>query len=151
LYHPNAKALLDGLRLSLEFRLQPKGSSSQYTGNITLWNDDTDVCECYIDSTTAKMTISDSLGSDTLSTAVSWNAGDVVEFFIEVGGGVAGKAQYRVNGGTPTVLGTTSSSRAAPTTSAAIDLVNKNTAGQFSAWVQWIAAYANGRRPVWAL
>jgi hypothetical protein len=147
-------------RLSFYAKVIPKGSSTQYvTTNTTpqkrIWMLDSNNL-VYFDATTGKLTIKANGSSWTPSTVLSWNANDVVEFWIDPGSAtVNAQAKYRVNGGSTIDLGNSGSPLGNLLIGARIDFFSDHTTSspsptQFSCWLQRLSFYPFNKKPSWA-
>ncbi len=149
LYLVDVATLLDAGRMNLEISVQPRGASSEFANDISVWTIDGNNYAT-IQQSNRKLKVVIAATSYEFTTALSWSAGDTVDLWIEAGGGsLLSKAQYRVNGGTPVDLGASGSAHSAISSGVAIDLLCSGTASQWTAWVRRIRAYWNGSRPSW--
>jgi hypothetical protein len=154
LAHSTPSRLVNAGRLGLELRFIPRATLANYdaTNGFYLWTNGPAGGNSY-----AWLNPGDSRlyvrvnGTDwTPTTTISWAVGDVVDFWVEAGGGsLASVAKYRVNGGAAVSIGSTSA-QGSISTSAVIDFFGAAAVGVSSAWVQHIRAYRAGRRPTWA-
>lgn len=154
--------ILDTGRLSLEIKMIPKADATLYdqTGgaNIYLWFKDNNNFVKMINST-RQLSVTINGSTWTPSTALNWTAGghnteyaagDIVDFWIEAGGGVLqSKISYRINGGTEISLGSSPSPQAVISSVGTFDFFSNNATGIFSAWHQVISAYFSGFKPSW--
>lgn len=151
LYHPTASALVSGGRIGFEYVGRPKGSSSQYAADMVLAI--TDVSNFIrISASTRAITVRVAGVDYTTPGTMTWAAGDLLEVWVEAGGGSLPTAvKYRVNAGGATVLSTGSPpTQGTFATPGALDLCCNGTASQFTSRVEKIRTYAAGVRPAWA-
>lgn len=139
---------LNSSRLGLYVKLQPKGSSSQYTANMRLWTiDASNYCE--IDKTTRLITMVIGGNSFVGSEALSWAANDTVEVWTEGGGTtIQSVMAYRVNGGTTIRLGT-SNGAMGNVSATSLDFCCNGTSNQLTSRINQLSAYRAGSRPSW--
>lgn len=153
LWHPTIANLLDNGRLSFETKIIPKGAATDYGANMYIWDKDANNF-CRISNTTRRVDLTINSVSFSPATALSWNGKDVLELWVEGGGGVLNSnIKYRVNGGATTDLGSSGSAAASIGTGTAINLLCRNTtslAQQFTSWIQYIRAWKADKRPSWA-
>jgi hypothetical protein len=113
LYHPFASTFINDKRIAMEFRFIPKGGPGEYA---------VDPYICTIDnnnyikilSSSQQIVVSVNAITHSFSPAVSWSKGDVVDLFIEAGGGrFSTKGKYRVNNGSTIIFNSSSTPQAA--------------------------------------
>lgn len=139
-------------RIGLEFRFEPPVAHTGFSANMRLWTIDANNY-AEINFTTRVVTVVIGGASYSTASAVSWAAGDLVELWLEAGGGSLNTTvKYRVNGGSVTTLGTSGAPQAAISPgSNPLDLLCNGTAGQLSCLLQSIKSYKNNVRPAWAV
>ncbi|MEI8255878.1 MAG: hypothetical protein WCJ30_09410 [Deltaproteobacteria bacterium] len=147
-------SVLDGGRLSLEFRLQPKGSRSAYPmWAESLWTvDGANWAAIDPASGVLYVYVSGYVNTAALSPALSWNALDTLEIYVATGGGLPTEVQYRVNGatgGTTRTATVTGSPLGALTVPGALQLLCYGGGYQFTSYVQHIVALGRTARPTW--
>lgn len=145
LFYPNGATWIDKGRLSIYVSLEPKGSSSQYVNNMRIASFDAlNYCGVNAISHAIECVVGGVMYTTPL--ALSWAAGDLLEIWIEFGGGVlATKVEYRVNGGSWTIVSTgLPPTQAAIVATGAIDLFCSGTTLQFSAWLRGIQVFQSG-------
>jgi hypothetical protein len=142
LYHASAAALIRSGRLAIEVAFRPHGASTRYGADMYIWKSGSDYCR--IEYSTASVVLSIGGVVYVAPIPMAWSAGDLVELFVAAGGGQATEAVYRVNGGTTLLLsaGTPAALAGNVDNSGAIDLLCNGTAGQLSAFVEGMTAYA---------
>lgn len=154
LYLANNAALIDNGRLSFEIRLRPKGAANQYGAAMKLFYiDASNYCE--IDNTTQRMNLVMNGVSFNPATALNWNKKDILDLWVETGGGgLVSNLKYRTNNGTAVNLGSSGAPAPAIATGVAINLLCKSVLGthseEFTSWIQTMTAYKSGYRPSWA-
>jgi hypothetical protein len=152
LWYASATQCLSGGRLGLRVSFEAPCSAADYSANARLWTID---ANNYAELVASSRLINVVIGGSTFTTSrpVWWAPGDLVELWIECGGGVLlTSVQYRVNGGTVATVGTSYSAAQAAISPGAntLDLFCNGTASQLSAlFVSW-ELYASGNRPSWA-
>lgn len=140
-------------RASLEFRFIPKANKSAY-GTPQIWYEGSSGGNgAYIK---ADGTISIAVGGISYDTAspITWSKGDIVDLWIESGGGLLNTvAKYRLNGGAAVTLGTSAAPQGSISPSGVAEIFgyNANATYAFSVWLQSIKAYSYNRRPEWAV
>ena len=140
-------APVSGGKVSLELQLQPRGASNAYGSAMRILTID---ANNYVEISQSTLQVTCVVGgaSQTLSTAMSWAAGDTIDVFAEIGNG-APKVQYRKNAGSTIVLGT-GTTQAAIAAGGTCDVACNGTSNQWSAWIRKVAAYQTGAKPTWA-
>lgn len=141
--------LRDAGRVSLAITLQPKGASTQYASDMTLWYLDASN-NAVINTSDRKVKITVGGVAYTAAVAMSWSANDVLDIYVAAGGSIASEASYRVNAGAKTTLSTGTPTTFGALGAGSLDLLCAGTSNQFTAWVRSITAYRSGRRPSWA-
>lgn len=133
-------------RLGMEVRFVPKGASADHTGSPYVWWSDAGNNYAYWNAGLGKFLVIIGGATAITSAAFSWVAGDVVDLWIEAGGGTS-TIKARTNGGATQNLGTDATVRAA-ITGANLSLMGRGGA-VVTSWLQRMRAYAPGRRPSW--
>ena len=136
-------------RISLELQFIPKAARSSYSGSPVLWQSTAspnDLCQFAFNTGNLVCTVA---GESTTLGTIDWAAGDVVDLWIECGGGGSTIAKYRRNNGVVTSLlaGAPRANIVAPSIT-----IGSNYLGgaNVSAWYKYARAYVPGRRPTWA-
>lgn len=155
----SAARIVRGGRVTLNARMALKGSiggSNDYAADPFLWRYDASNYAS-INRTTGAVTVVIAGASYTTASGFTAARGDVVDYWVEAGGGslqTVVKARKSTDGGVTfgavTALGTTSPQGTHPSATSMDLLSNAGSANHLSAWVQRIRAYAPGRRPAWA-
>jgi hypothetical protein len=152
LYVKKGVSVVDSGRIGMYARLIPKGARSAYSAPLPIWYvDANDYAQ--IDNATGNLTVAIGAGTGgvqpvVLSAApVQFAAQDVVEIWVEAGGGsLPTAAATRVNGGPITTVGVGAVlGNLAPTS--ALDVLSQGTSAEWSSWVQQISFWPNGARP----
>jgi hypothetical protein len=141
-------------RVGVEFRFLAKSATSAMNGGaaVTLLGNAGAQSYANISTDALGRVLQLNVGGAlvTLGTTIAWAAGDLVDMWVELGGGsLVSSGAYRVNGGAKLSLGSTGAPHGAVTDSA-FDLLNFTALSQVASWVQRICAYAPGTRPAWA-
>lgn len=149
----SSRYMLDSSRFGVEIVLYPMAARGQYSGAVTVV--DHLNCNVTVSQTTGAVTVK--VGGNTYTTAgtITWAANDLVEIWVEFGGGVLPTAvKARINGGVVVTLSTGSPpTQPALITSGSSFTICSNIFGagiSFSAWVRRVRTYRAGRRPLWA-
>ena len=136
-------------RISLELQFIPKAARSSYSGSPVLWQSTAspnDLCQFAFNTGNFVCNVG---GVSTTLGTIDWAAGDVVDLWIECGGGGSTIAKYRRNNGAVTSLlaGVPLANIVAPSIT-----IGSNYLGgaNVSAWYKYARAYVPGRRPSWA-
>ena len=155
----SAARIVRGGRVTLNARMALKGSiggSNDYAADPYLWRYDGSNYAS-INRTTGAITIVIAGASYTTASGLTAARGDVVDYWIEAGGGslqTVVKARKSTDGGVTfgavTTLGTTSPQGTHPSATSMDLLSNAGTAGHLSCWLQRFRAYSPGRRIQWA-
>jgi len=153
-WHPYAPMLVDRGRLSMEIRFRPKGARSQYPAAKGLFFVPGGPYDQSYVSAGGGLVVQIAGASWTHSTALDWAANDVVDLWLEAGGGAMQSVmKYRRNGGSVTTL-VSSAPQASIDVAGGyqrqIDLLNFSNTLHFSSRVERLATYAQGCRPEWA-
>jgi hypothetical protein len=143
---PDAEVVIDGGRIGMYASFVPKGARSAYTGRLPFWTlDATDYA--YVDPATGAVVVTIGGTTQTLAAQpVTWNAGDVVELWLEAGGNAPTYASVRVNGAPATVIGTAASPGAILPSPVPLDVLCNGTSQQTTAWIQKLSFLRNGQR-----
>jgi hypothetical protein len=148
LYHPDVTALLSRGRLSIEVRLQPKGSSSEYGADPYLWSIDATNYAKFVRSTGKFEIVIGGVSTGT-SVPLTWARGATLDLWVAAGGGIDSvRAHARNDGGSVQDLGS-GAVLGELTATGELDLLCKGTTNQWSSWVLWIRALASGEQPSW--
>lgn len=146
-------------RIGLAFRVKLKGSiggADNYAADPVLWKySGSNYALVYAATGIMQIVIAGS--SYTTSSGFTAAVGDVVDYWVEAGGGslqtIVKARKSTDNGatwGAVTTLGTTSAQGTVPS-STPIDLFGTEISTRtLSCWAQFVRAYAPGRRPAWA-
>jgi hypothetical protein len=143
-------ALSSGGRVSMAVRLRPKGAPTDYLANPRLWTlDASNYCE--VNATTGAVVVVIGGAAYTTASAATWAADDLVDLWVEAGGGTSNTVvKYRVNEGAAATLGTSASPQGSVTPAGPLDLCCNSTANQFTSRIETIAFYRSGQAPAWA-
>lgn len=154
--HPSdasASRWSDANRISVEFVFCPLGTPAQYTANAYFWYIDANN-NAWMD-TSQKVNVKIGGTTVTSASAISWTAGQVVDLWIEAGGGAATKVEYRTSsdggstwGSVTTLINSALAGNLAPS---AIDVFCSSTTNQMSAILKSITAYKSGHAPAWVV
>jgi hypothetical protein len=150
LYYPDGGDLIDSGRIGMLVTIAPKGSSTQYAASMRLWTIDADN---YAEISNSTGAVSITIDGDTFTTGstLSWARHDVIDLWIEAGGGATNTVvKARINGGSTTTIGTSGSPQDAIAVSGAIDLLCDGTSNQFGGRARSLTFYRSGSRPSWA-
>jgi hypothetical protein len=144
--------LVSSGRIGIEFQFIPKMSSAEALGStLVLWQASTAPFD-YVGIGTGgnAMAIRNSVAAYSSGvTLMTWNRHDVVNLFVEAGGGaLASRAWYRKNGGAAIALDTGAVIATNMQTSPSCSLF---TGGITSCWAQGVRAYRPGIRPAWCV
>lgn len=147
-------AIVRGGRIGLAAKLALKasiGGTVDYSADPYLWSYDANNYAS-INRTTGAVTVVIAGSSYTTASGFTAARGDVVDYWVEAGGGALNTVvKARKNGGAVTTLGTSPAAQGTHPSAAALDLLsNAGTSNHLSAWLQSAQAYAPGRRPSWA-
>lgn len=136
LRHDKPTAILVAGRLSLAFAFYPLGASTEYLANMRLWTiDASNYAE--VDFTTRVVSVVVGGVTVTLGALPTWNRLNLLEVWIESGGGISATlAKARVNGGSVTDLGTGAAQAAIVPGANALEFLCSGTANQLSAAVK---------------
>lgn len=140
LYLANAGDVVFNGRLSLEARFTPKGAAHEYAADMTVWYVDA-THKAAISATTRKLTVTIGVESYTFPVALGWDAFDTVDLYVEAGNGVAW-AVYRVNDGSPIVLGQSADTHASLAGSGEIDLLCEGATKQLTGTIHTLKAHS---------
>jgi hypothetical protein len=150
LFFPYGSALVDTGRLGMYAKFVPKAGRSAYSAPLPIWTVDANDY-ARIDNATGNLTVTIGGVAQTLSTSpVTWNAQDVVELWLEAGGGAGAggtRASYRLNGGAVTVIGTNTTTQGTLYPPGAIDILCSGTTSEVSSWIQDVSFWRRGQRP----
>lgn len=154
----DATRLIRSGRIRVSLRVALKGSiggSNDYSADPYLWRYDASNYAT-IDRTTGAVTVVIAGGSYTTASGLTASAGNVIDYWIEAGGGSASTVvQARkstdngVTFGAVTTLGTGAAQGTHPSATSMDLLSNAGSSGHLSAWVHRVTAYGAGRRPAW--
>jgi hypothetical protein len=146
--------LVSNGRIAMEFKFIPKVSSVEHVAaaaTMILWQASTSPFDFIAIGTAANAhIIRNSVAAyNSNTTLMTWARGDVIEMFVEGGGGVlASRAWYRKNGGATIALDTggiiATNMQTSPT-----NYVLASTGSITNCWAQRVRAYTPGRRPAW--
>jgi hypothetical protein len=143
LYYANGSALVDNGRIGMYVQFVPKMASTQVTAPMAVWTADASNYVSIAQNGTLNVSIGGS--PQTFSTPITFSAFDVVELWVEAGGGVQTYASYRRNG-TLTSIGA-GGSLGNFTPSGKIDILCNGTTNQLSSWVQIVSFLPANVRP----
>lgn len=148
----SAARIVRGGRVGIHVRAALKGSiggSNDYAADPFLWRYDANNYAS-INRTTGAVTVVIAGASYTTASGFTAARGDVVDYWVEAGGGsLQTVVKARKNGGAVTTLGTTSPQGTHPSATSMDLLSNAGSSGHLSCWLQSVRAYAPGRRPSW--
>jgi hypothetical protein len=147
LYYANGSALVDGGRLSMYVQLVPKGNSNRYAAPMPVWTIDANNYAT-INNTTGALTVTIGGVAQMMASNVVFNARDVVELYLAVGGNQPTYASFRDNGALTVLSPATGSpvqGNVAPT--GAVDILSNGTTSEFSSWVQVVSFLASNVVP----
>jgi hypothetical protein len=152
LWYASAASKLSGGRLGLRVSFEAPCSAADYSANARIWTID---ANNYAELVASSRRINVVIGGVTFTTSrpVWWAPGDLVELWIECGGGVlTTQVQYRVNGGAAVTVGTSYSGAQAVISPGVntLDLLCSATSSQLSGLIISFDLYASGNRPSWA-
>lgn len=160
LWHPNSAVMLENGRYSFEFKLRPKGGSSDYSSNMYLWWIDASNYSGIVFSTRV-LTLTIAGVGRTFLALPTWNADDLLEIWVAGGGGSFGAqseapsiAAARVNGGATFQLGTLArlpDATVGPINFLCSAATPATPLNHFSSRLQLIQAYGYGQAPPWAV
>jgi hypothetical protein len=137
-------SLLDGGRLNLELRIQPKGKRTDYSGWLDLWSQGADYISVFAPAGTIYVSVG---GSTQTFSGIDWARGDTLDIFVGVGGSQSTVAAWRNNNGAATRFD--GASIFAISGSGNAWLLCSDGAYTFSAWVQQIRAWKSATLPAW--
>jgi hypothetical protein len=143
--------LVSSGRIGLEFRFIPKMSSADLIAGgapIVLWQALTAPFDYVaIGAFANPYVVRNSVAEYSSAIVMAWARGDVIDYFVEAGGGaLASKAWYRVNGGATIALDVGAVIASNMQTSA-----TSNMFGSGAYWAQQVRAYAPDVRPTWCV
>jgi hypothetical protein len=137
-------------RLGLAVKFIAKCGAAEFGGTHTLWSGHgASITDSIVFSHITRQAVVRVGGAVLFSSAAwSFNRGDTVEIWSEIGGGsLPSVIKYRVNGGAVVTLYNGAPAPAlTPVTCGLMSAGSMN----FSCWLQYARAYVPGRRPVWA-
>lgn len=148
----DASRIVRSGRVGLALRAILKGSiggSNDYAADPYLWRYDASNY-CTINRTTGAATVVIAGASYTTASGFTAARGDVVDYWVEAGGGALQTVvKARKNSGAVTTLGTGAAQGTHPSATS-MDLLSNAATAPLSAWLQLAQAYAPGRRIAWA-
>ena len=153
----SSSRLIRSGRIGLAVRATLKGSiggSNDYSADPYLWRYDASNYAT-INRTTGAVTVVIAGGSYTTASGFTAAANDVVDYWVEAGGGglqtVVKARKSTDNGatwGAVTTLGTGAAQGTHPSATS-MDLMSDAGSAQLSAWIQSVQGFVPGRRPAW--
>jgi hypothetical protein len=147
LYHPTGATFVSNGRIGIEYVLQPKGATTDYSAAMRLWTVD---ASNYAEISTAGVLTVVIGGVTNTTDAIAWAANDKLELWLAAGGSLATVVKYRLNDGAIRALTVAGATLGTLTIATTIDLLCNGTSAQFTARVRSITPYRYGKSPAWA-
>lgn len=139
-------------QIQLLLRFRPKGDRSSYSGTPHFFSFGTGTDRAYFDPANGKVTVICNGVTYTTLVGMEWQAGDVVDLWVQCGNTTRTRCCYRVNGGSTVLLGESSAVAGAHTGSGTFYLLNQGgSSNTFSCWLELVELWRPGRTPAWVL